>query len=335
MKPRTGMIAVAAVVLFMANAVFDPKPYVIGDNAVFMLLSRSLSAGTGYQHNGVYAASLPPLLPAMLMPFNTSIVAMKWLIVACGVAAAVLFYRLCLLRWSPRMAFGVTLVAFTNAGILFYTHYVMSEIPFMMFVLAALLWYRRHWALAALLVALACYTRSIGIALVPAVGAAYLLAGRRRDALLFCGAVFVAMLPWSVWVRMHGGGYLAQFMWADPYDPATATLSAAGLVSRVLNNAVSYVTHITSDTLFYASLGLGAGAKLFIAVPALAAVTASLAMRRKDADAIFVFIYGFVLLLWPNVWSCDRFLLPVVPMLYAAIIHAGGTVCAWITSSGR
>ncbi|HSG46309.1 MAG TPA: hypothetical protein VLA43_00715, partial [Longimicrobiales bacterium] len=100
----------------------------------------------------------------------------------------------------------------------------------------------------------------------------------------------------------------------DPYQPDLGPAGPGDLLARVWTNLSGYGTRFLPETFFgdaspvLAALGLG--------VVALALVGWLRAVRRGPGTAeLFVPLYAGLVLVWPPVWSGDRFALPLVPLL--------------------
>ena len=162
---------------------------------------------------------------------------------------------------------------------------------------------------------LAYFTRSAGIPLV--IAAAVWLGLRRQWRILggFVG-VFVALAAlW--WLRGRGAGvdgYVSEFWLVNPYEPAEGRVGVADLVKRVVQNLWGYAgTHIPGGITGVRALPIGIAGLL---LTGFALVGWGLRARRRATVAeLFFPLYFGLILLWPVVWSGDRFALPLYPLL--------------------
>lgn len=185
---------------------------------------------------------------------------------------------------------------------------------------------------------LAYFTRSAGLPLVVAVGAWMLL--RRRWAALGVFAAGFGVPAFLWWLRGRSvteGAYVSEFWMANPYRPELGTVGVGGLVGRVVENLQLYV-----GTFFPQGIAGGSTPALgFIGgVLVLLAVAGWVRRIRTGAGTaeLFTFLYLGLILLWPQVWSSDRFALPLYPLLLfyggealvegAARLHPRGPVAA-------
>ncbi len=196
-------------------------------------------------------------------------------------------------------------------------------------------WWRREagplhpgWlAAGAAAAVLAYFTRSAGVPLLAAIGL-WLALGRRWRAL--AAYVPAAVLPAGLWwLRNRGvseeGAYLSEFWLVDPYRPELGRAGPTELLARTGENLVGYVTtHVPGG--ITGLTGPAAGV-LGIVLLVLAGWGWLRCVRRRPGVAeLFVPLYAGLLLLWPVVWSGDRFALPLFPLLifYAGVAVAEG-----------
>lgn len=167
---------------------------------------------------------------------------------------------------------------------------------------------------------LAYFTRSAGLPLVVAVGA-WMLLRRRWVALGAFAAGFglPALLWWLRGRAVAGEAYVSEFWMVNPYRPELGTAGVGDLAGRVLQNLQLYV-----GTFFPQGVAGDAAPVL----PFIGVVLTLLAVvgwgrrtwRGPGVAELFAFLYLGLILLWPQVWSSDRFALPLFPLL---LFYAG------------
>lgn len=317
----------AATHFLLALLVFDPAPYTGGDNAVYLSLARSLAEGRGYRDLYLPGAPahlhFPPAFPAFLAIATLlglrSLVALKLLIVLASTAAVAASYQWLRHACHRNVALGAGIILAVGPGILFWTHWVLSDIPFWLLTVVALAIFERREAPRGLPLALGCaavflafFTRAAGVALV--VSLVIWLAMRNRRALaLFLGLLLPALGAWYAWIATHGGGLDTLGWLRDPYDPGAGRISPWELPGRAAENLRSLILmrlplllHGSTSTVgMIAALGL-VGLAIFWWIRRL---------RAPRLADLFLPIYVAMLLAWPAVWADDRFLLPVLPIL--------------------
>ncbi|MDT8368798.1 MAG: hypothetical protein RQ745_06295, partial [Longimicrobiales bacterium] len=308
----------------------------------------------------------PPVfagLLALLVAFGAERwVTLKLVAALAGVIAVGATFLWARRRIPEGVAALVALVFGLSYSLLYHSRYILSDVPFVAFALLALwlLEARREvgedpaapapsteaeaggsgrspgsptvFALALLGVMLAWFTRSAGLPLVLALLGT--LALRRAWARLAVagGVLAVPGLAWSLRSGSTEGEYGAEFLLVDPYDPGLGRVDLPGLVERIGANAGGYLTEHLPAALAGPGAGAGWVGALILLLALLAVVGWIRALRPAPgtlpgAAELFFPLYLGVVLLWPPVWSGDRFALPLLPLLLVYAIEGG----RWIT----
>ncbi len=351
-------MAIAVLVhVAMASMSWSSRIHSGGDNAAYVSLANALAQGGSYVEtwspgtpdHAKYPPMYPAVLAAMILLGAKSWTAFK----ALSMVFTALATAFCFL-WVRRMhGAHVALVAAVLLGaspaVQEYAKWILADPLFLALTLASL-WLLtpagntppaetrarpgrrrahraepglplRRLAVGLLLVVAAYFTRSAGLPLVVAV-LMWLALKRRWVPLVAFGVVFAAVaLPW----QLRGGDeYISEFWLLNPYDPDMGRAGLIDLVSRASENLWVYTVRIVPDALAGVT-GIGGGA-LGIALGGLAAVGWLRRMGRGigAADLFFV-LYAGLILLWPPVWSGDRFALPLLPLI---LLYAGESAAA-------
>jgi hypothetical protein len=347
------VIAVCAVTLLTGILAFDSLPSLIGDNAEFMILAKSLAAGNGFRYinhpDNRAATKYPPGFPALLAGwisvFGDSVVSMKVCVLVCYVAAAGLTFMIGkrLVGWSwGLLASLLPALSATTAG---YSHQVLSDVPYMCFSLVGiyllLSGYRRRWhLLAGLAVCVwAFVVRSAGMSLVFAAAAFLFLKGMKKEALATLGVAAAVAILWSVRnyaMTGEGSRYMQVLFSANPYDPDVGLLNFSGVVNRILTNAGGYLGGLLPVTLLPtlirpASTGGPSGLGVLVSVLAITVAGLGGYSLRKRGLLINIYLvtYFAVYLVWPEVWRSERFMVPIAPLLAIYLIWGLRTILAY------
>lgn len=177
------------------------------------------------------------------------------------------------------------------------------------------------------LVLLALFTRSAGLPLLVAAAAAQWVQGRRRAAAGVLGAWVVLGGAWALrGIRGRAPGYVSEFLLLDPYRPEMGRVGVADFAARILENAVLYLTRILPASI--GGITGSVGALVGLGITALAVVGWYRALRRGGGGIpeFLVPLYLGLILIWPVVWSGDRFLLPLLPVLLTYAVEGLGRV---------
>jgi hypothetical protein len=315
---------------------FDPKPFTGGDNAVYMNLAQSLVQGKGYKNlnqpgepgHTQYPPGFPALLGLLMLVFGKSIVMMKFFIMLCGLAAFYLFYLITLRVFKENYYLALTAYLLVPL-IINYNHWILTEIPFLLANLATVYLMLRaeegkkaYYYPAFLCANFAFFIRSTGIALIGAMLLYLVIRKKFREALIFLGIFLALFIPWQIRNSHYSqaGGYLDQFLAKNFYQPELGRIGVVDFLNRIFSNFRLYFFSILPQSLFYA---IAAAWLLFLlGLVNLGLLIYGFIIRRRSWSILeFFLIFGLaVLLVWPEIWSSDRFLLPLLPILIIYIL---------------
>jgi hypothetical protein len=234
-------------------------------------------------------------------------------------------------------AAAVALLLILSDAVLYYSRWILSDPTFLAFSLGALWALERgsergregegRWVNAGLLLVLMAYfTRSAGLPLVVAVVLWMVLRRAWKRAAVF-SLLFLPLAAFWGWRGAGSGtsGYVPEFWLVDPYRPDLGQVGLSGLGVRIWENLWAYVTDLVPEGLvglegaFLPILGGG--------VAVLAAVGWSRTLKEGPRlGELFFPLYLGLLLLWPQVWSGDRFALPLFPFF----ILYGASALVWV-----
>ena len=337
-----GLLAVATAVSLAAVAV--PTPHNGGDNAAYLSLAHSLVSGEGYAEHWdpevpphtKYPPGLPLLLGTVMLAGATSWTAFKFLTAVTLALAVFAVFAWAAGRVGPLGGAGVAILTLVSGGWLEASRWVLSEPLFLAFTFLALWaversgspdggWGGRRWLrIAGVAAVLAFFTRSAGLPLVLALGVSLLLARRVAGAGALAAGVALPGIPWYLRARTGGtGAYQSEFWMANPYQPDLGTIGWLDLPARVWANLQLYAGSVLPGE-WWPTAGAGLSILLGTAFLGLAAWGWFAAVRRRRGAAeFFLPLYLGLILLWPEVWSGDRFILPLYPLL---LLYAGEAV---------
>lgn len=333
---RQILLAILALHLVLSLALFDPKLSTGGDNAQYLILAKSLLQGSysNLQEPGSPPHSqYPPLFPMLLAPVvaisGGSFIPVKLLIVACGITGLFMFFLVLRRLSSGRDWVLPVLLLAVSPLFLSYAHDTYTEVPFVMVSLPALYFLlrgaqeKRRWlwaGLAGLFAGLAFLTRTQGLALPLGLGA-FLAVKRRWSELGVFALVFgLVWLPWLIRdLRVpHDAGYLAQLLRRDWYNAASGNIGAGEFLKRIFDNIGSYLLRVLPAVVLPVLASARAVLPLFGVLVSGVTLWGFVEEARKRGMGMlewYVLLAAGVLSVWPTVWSGDRFLLPILPLL--------------------
>lgn len=345
----------------LAWGVFVAAPHPGGDNAGYVALGHALASGEGYTEVWDPArpphTKYPPVFP-LLLALAIALGVQGWVGLKAVAFLATLTVAPAVFLWARTrlpepVAFGAALVTALSPSLLYHSHWVLSDVPFLAFTVGAL-WAVSgvlgrgagrgrgegleagsagsaegpegaslgtspvRWAVVGALLLLAVFTRSAGLPLAAAVIVALAWARRWRAVGGLSVAVGVPYVLW--WLRGRGavvaeGRYTREFFLLDPYQPDLGTASLGDFAARVVENTTGYLTRFLPEALLGSAGGVAMALTLVLVVLAGISWVQSIRDGRPGVAGVFLPLYSGVILLWPSVWSGDRFALPLVPVL--------------------
>lgn len=331
---RLVLLGVLGLYALLSFLTFEPQPHSGGDNAGYITLARSILERGAYldlyDPAELPHTKYPPVFPGLLALGMTlglqPWVGLKLIVVAMGGGAIAGTYLWIRRRGRPALALGTAVVLALAPGVLRETHWILSDVPFWCLTALSLWAFERlrpddwrRFALAAGLAILAYFTRSAGLPLVLA--AALWLGWRRHWRQLLAFALVLLPLAFLWWLRARnvaGVQYVNEFWLVDPYQPQLGQVDVAGLATRIGDNLRKYLA-IHLPILLTGAAG-GAAVLAGAGVVGLGIYGWVRRLRRARVAELFLPLYLGLILLWPAVWSGERFLLPVLGLM---LFHAG------------
>jgi hypothetical protein len=359
-------LSVLVVQLILTAMVFLPSPHTGGDNAGYVTLAHSLLDRGAYlelwdpleTHHTKYPPVFPLLLAGVMALGVKGWVGLKAIPFLSTLLAGGFTFLWVRGRSGVYLATCLALLLAVSDGILDYSRWILSDPTFLALTLGAL-WALessgkrgeapggggeegsedprgrespvRWLALGSTLVVLAYFTRSAGIPLVVATMAWLALRRWWKPLAVFCLYFFLPAGLWWLRGKLQGGSeYVAEFWFIDPYMPEMGRVGFVGLLGRVWENLLNYITALIPE-------GIVGGEGWFllplgVALSLLALLGWIRSLREEvRVTEIFLPLYGGLMCLWPGIWSGDRFALPLLPILlfYAA------TALLWILKGTR
>ena len=321
------------------NGQWRPEP----DSALYLTIGRNLALGEGYTYHGhphrLVFPGTPWLFAALFAAFGTdTLIPQHFAMLAMGAAALALTYRLFLLHAGRPMAVLVTLLVGVSRTFYRYNFELLSDLPFMLAVLAFLVGYEgvvhRHrpddptptpyergrphpldWALLLLGLVGAVITRPAMLALLIAVAGAALwpiVRGRaRRGTIAIFVVVVTAGVLFYVFDPRGGGDYERMLFNPDRFD-------------ELLNRAVTHnLPKLFEPTVAEAVFAIDLSDAGNILVSAVLILTSFSLFRAHALWGLLVVMTGAMLV---AVEVHVRYLLYILPLL----IYAWLRVLMWV-----
>ncbi len=212
-----------------------------------------------------------------------------------------------------------------------YNHWVLSEMPFLCFSLGALYFFIKaqknkniYYYLSFSLATYSFFIRTAGISLILAMMLILLIKKEFRHLAILLFIFLAVFVPWQI-RNLHipnQGSYVDQLLAKNPYQMELGRASFYELLVRVWDNFILYFFTILPMTilpLIKASALLTITGLLFTIFTIIGFMVRIKKVMILEAYLIFGII---ILVTWPRVWSSDRFLLPILPVLVIYILFA-------------
>lgn len=340
---RLGLALVGALALAAGLAVVDARPVgVVHDDAMYVILARSLASGEGYRFLNLPGAPpathFPPGYPALLAivslfapAFPASVVVFKAMNAVFLAAAAVLVARFARSRAvGARWALALGVATAVSIPLLVLGSMVLSELFFLAILLSLLPALERfvegesaaaRAAVLGVAIAMAAMVRSHGIVLLPAVVLVLMQRRRWRDAAILGIAAVVCLLPWQLWSAAHAGRLPAPLL--GNYDTYTSwwvrglRVMGAGMVPATLGKTVPETLQMLA-VLFSPFSASVAHTITLSMLAALAAVGIWSVGRRLPVTLLFLAGYLTIVLVWP--FNPSRFVWGIWPLLLLLVV---------------
>jgi hypothetical protein len=323
---------------------FDPKPFVGGDNARYINLARSMLLGKGYRdisHPDEPRYTLyPPGFPALLLPviavFGSNILILKIIPMLCGLGAFIFFIFIVQILF-PKTWIYPAVTALCSPILLLNGHWLLSEIPFVCFSLGGLYFFYQYQkdkrTISAILFTFfsiyAFLIRSAGITLIAAI-ALFLMVSKNYKMLIIFLAVFLALfVAWTLRNSSIPGTntYDYWFLKKNPYLDESPRIGFNDFINRIIFNFKTYTLSIFPSSILSS---ISSPVLLAISGIALTALVISGVVRRLKAFTFldWYLIFSLVIIItWTETWTSERFLLPIIPVLFIYIFFG----LSWIS----
>lgn len=321
---------IAGLYVVLSVLTYNPNWFSGGDNAKYIALAESITHGdyrSEWLLDRPVHSQYPPGLPLLLAPFvalfGFNALALKAVIILCGLAILWFLWQYMGEYRSLEVRKCMMLIVGTLPVLYYYNHFVLSEIPSMMVVFASLYCFGRGKLTPGVILAVAsCMIRTANIAFVIAVFA-YLTYNKQWRHVAMAGIVGgVVIGGWHLWGVLHPEPitYFNTIWRVNPYQWSQGMLTFGQFLDRIAYNLVAYIHNIIP------SMIIPTGNNLLTYITGLVVVMLLVDQFRYSwAWAKIVNLYvlaAFVVaLIWPEIWSGDRFMLPILPLIITLLLH--------------
>jgi len=340
------MIIITILFLGVYGYIFDKKLDLNGDNAYYYVLGKAVSQGEGYVNianvnkspNNHYPPGYPFIL-SLFMHISYSIIFLKLINGIFLLISLYLFYYLFnYFSQSSKIAFVTVFFLLLNSHLLLFGTMLMSEVSFILLSFLCIylvhktdlknnLFRNPHMYLILITLVGSYYIRSTGLALFVGL-ILYFLLNKYWKAAVFIAIGFITLaIPWIIrGQKLGGSSYIKPLIMINPYRVELGNADMADYFNRIIANVSRYITReIPNSSLPFIEVNYLSDIdplEWLIGLPVLALIVYGLyKLGRRGLIIISYLVATFgILLLWPEVWLGIRFILPIVPFLFFALI---------------
>lgn len=341
--------AILALSLILNVLQFDPKPFLGGDNATYIILTKSILSGKGFRDISspgepahiFYPFGYPLLLTWLIALFPNTVIPLKFFTLLLSLLSLFIFY-IFLKELDSKFIYFLFLLIILNPNFIEYSHWELSEIPYLFFSLLSLYLLKidnkgesvniTKIILSSLSIAMTYYIRTAGVSLIIAVIFYGLLRRNYKKTLLMALFIFLFLVPWSIRNYLAGGtGYFKLFLMNDPYNIQSGTIDLTQFIERIIQNIEIYALKIF-PTMFISQQELIS----LLWIPSLSLITIGFIMsltKHLELKDLYFLFHLIIAMLWPTVWSDRRFLIPVLPFLLFYLLSGFNILSIWLRFS--
>lgn len=312
---------------------FDPKLFIGGDNAVYIILAESIVSGEGYKDmympdeppHSQYPFGFPIMLSVPILIFGTNIILLKLLLLLTGLGSVYFMYKIGEYLFKEKV--NIMMPFYLSIPILItYNHRILSEMPFLCFSLGALYFFIKaqenkdfFYYISFIFATYSFFIRVTGISLIISMMLFLLLKKQYRYFCIYLLIFLVVFIPWQIRYANISSevGYIDQFLAKHPYSMELGRVGFFDLIIRVWENFTYYFFTALPMTLLPVS-GFLKSKVLLATIGIIFTLFIIAGFLRKIKGFSFIRVYFLlnviVLFIWPRIWSSERFLLPILPI---------------------
>ena len=332
-------LILAVLAIIVGIYCFDSKLYVSGDNVEFIDLGKGIADGKGMMGHTKYPFGFPLLLSVTQLLFNQSLLAQKILVLLTYIFGSVFAFFVFKKYTGEYWALFIAFISITNPFVIEFSHYVMSEVPFLFFSFMGIYLFDKYkdkpissplFYAAIIGVASAYYIRSIGVTLIGAAVFYYFLTMNWKKGFISGGCFFLLLLPWYIRGQMLGSksSYFNQFLLKNPYRADLGTIGFSDFISRIVTNLKTYVwleiphgiipipfrTSMAHNDYFITQNSEFSSILAIITIGIFLAGLIWAFLNRHYFLSVYGIFYLFIVMIWPEVWRGARFIIPAMPL---------------------
>jgi hypothetical protein len=246
-------ILVFMVACIVGISVFQKEININGDNACYICYAKSLAAGEGFRlanhpqkpKSDQYPLLFPLFLAVFIKIFGYHLLLLKSAMLVVFGLSMVIFFLIARRVLQGKLLLGIMALVLTNFWLLDNSSIVMSELTFMLCLLAGYLLLVRFeetdiikfMGFAGLLFILSVFVRTIGISVFLTVFA-YLILKKQYRLLAGLTLAFVVLYFVNKSFMQPKSNYLTDLFKVNPYQPHLGSVGFVGFFKRIWDNTL-------------------------------------------------------------------------------------------------
>jgi len=310
---------------------FDAKLFSGGDNAIYIILTESIVSGQGYKDmylpeeppHTQYPFGFPLLLSLPLLIFGRNLIILKLLVILTGLVSFIFVYLIAKSLFKDKTY--IVMLFYLSMPIPYvYNARILTEIPFMCFSLGAIYFFIKarkdntlFYYISFILAIYAFFIRTAGISLIIAMMLLLIFRKQYKYFAIFLLAFLAVFLPWQI-RSVHISrevSYIDQLLAKNPYEMALGRANFFDFLIRAWRNFILYAFMLLPKMLASIILSRLIAVILGIIFVVLMVIGFLKKIKRFSVIEMYFIFSTIIILLWPRIWSSERFLLPVLPFV--------------------
>src|SRR5574341_65501 len=325
MAPKLAGLLFLQLILIFLN--FDFQIYMGGDAHSDILLAESILSGNGFRdiwdpqqpQDNWRRPGMPLLIAFLYLLFGHHYLIFKLLIVLLTLGATALLYLIFKDEMDSDLWF-LLLLFVTNAAILEFAHYELSEIPYLLVVLLSLYFWKKQRPVGTVLcLILAYHIRTEALALMAAFLIYYLFLKNWKKFLISGASILAGILPWTLRSVMLGGNQQIKVLLAkNEYYLDAGMIGFADLAQRIFHNFKLYFSEYGGVVMLNTD---GFLSILMMPLALLGLWSFSKISRTGTIIFLFVLLHLLIMLLWQPSATHFRYLITISPFLILGMVY--------------
>ena len=259
LKMNKKLIFILLIAFIIGLIYFNPNLHIAGDNARYLIVARSILAGTGYriinspdpQFETKYPFAYPLILTFIMNLFGENLIFLKLFSLLSFIISIWLSFKIFSKNISQKNLIFLILIMALSPYLVQYSDHILTEMPYLFVSLLAFFMFKKYlddkkyFIPLVLTLILTFYIRIIGIAILGAIIFYYLFRKDFKRAICWGLLSIFIILPWIIWGKTHDipgnvEGYEQALFLKNQYYPEMGKETILGMFFRVYRRIKFY-----------------------------------------------------------------------------------------------